>query len=346
MISTSEIKKLAQSYDELVLKALGFQSISERGVQQSCPVHKGDNALAFSYDRNKNCWSCFTHNCHKKYGNDIVGLVRSIKNFTYVEAMEWIHSAINSNEIDSGYIPKDKIETIKSSNSKIDELHLKKLKKIKSVPDKCFKEDTIDFFGCGLVDDKSVKPQHHRIMIPIRDRDGFLIGFSGRSIYKKCSDTGFFVPGWLDKKSPYVKLYSKWRHYPKGLNKSIELYNAHHAKDWIKKLGFVIVVEGPFDLWRLWEFGVKNCVACYGCNISNKQIDSIKSFGAKCAAIMFDSDKAGQEGYNKSKILHENKIDFVRLILPDNKDPAEITAEEYDSGIKPQLSFLRKKYEH
>jgi DNA primase len=346
MNSTSEIKKLAESYDELILKSLGFQFISERGVQQNCPVHNGDNNAAFSYDRSKNCWSCFTHQCHKKYGNDIIGLVRSIKNMTFSEAVEWIGNVINSPEINCGYIPKEKRDNVKLNNSVISESNIKKLKALDNIPNKKFKTDTINHFNCGIVNDKNVMPQHHRVMIPLRNEEGQLIGFSGRSIYKKCSETGFFIPSWLNKSSPYIKMYSKWRHYPKGLNKSIELYNSHEAKHWIERVGFAVLVEGPYDLWRMWEFGVKNCVASYGCSVSNAQISSLIKFGAKCVGVLFDSDKAGEEGYNKAKILHQSKIDVVKLMLPKDKDPAELTEDEYKNQIKPQLSVLRKRYEN
>ena len=346
MTSTSEIKKLAESYDELILKSLGFQFVSERGVQQNCPVHNGDNNAAFSYDRSKNCWSCFTHQCHKKHGNDIIGLVRSVKNASFSEAVEWINSVINSPELTLGYVPKEQREIQKSLNSPIDESHLKKLKPVSSIPSKRFQQETIRHFQCGVVNERNVRPQHHRIMIPLRNESGNLIGFSGRSIYDKCKETGFFIPNWLDKNSPYVRMYSKWRHYPKGLNKSIELYNSHEAKNWISRLGFAIVVEGPFDLWRLWELGVKNCVATYGCTISNHQVNAIKNFGAKFIAIMFDADKAGEEGYNKSRILHESKIDIVKVVIPNGKDPADLTDGEYNDELRPQLTVLRNRYEH
>ena len=61
---------------------------------------------------------------------------------------------------------------------------------------------------------------------------------------------------------------------------------------------------------------------------------------------MFDADKAGEEGYNKSRILHESKIDIVKVVIPNGKDPADLTDGEYNDELRPQLTVLRNRYEH
>ena len=108
MSLTSEDKKVICSFDGLLLEKLGFSNITSRGVQQSCPVHDGDNPLAFSYDRGKCCWSCFTHGCHNKHGNDILGLIKAIKKCSFKEAVDWANSVINDPQISAGYVPSDK----------------------------------------------------------------------------------------------------------------------------------------------------------------------------------------------------------------------------------------------
>lgn len=343
--SISEFKKIACSYDGLILEKLGFSSVGAKGIQQSCPIHKGDNSAAFSYDRSKCCWSCFTHKCHDKFGNDIIGLVRAIKDCSFYEAVDWIEKVIFDPEISAGYVPSEKIiEDVKENKAINDESLHNLIHKFDSIKDRGFAEKTLKHFGAGETG-ADIKIQHRRLMIPIRNIDGGLIGFTGRSIYPKCERTSAYHPEWANQDAKYSAIFSKWRHYPKGLNKSIELYNIHEAKKYIEKVGFAVVVEGPFDLWRLWEFGVKNCVASFGCSISNKQVSILKSVGAKCIALAFDSDEPGQNGFKKARVLFGNEL-VQKIFLPNDKDPGALTINDYNCVIKPQLSVLRKRHEN
>jgi len=344
MSLTSEQRKIICSFDSLILEKLGFSNITSKGVQQSCPIHDGDNPMAFSYDRNRCCWSCFTHGCHSKYGNDIIGLIKAIKNCSFTEAVDWANAVINDPEISAGYVPADKQLEKKQTNEPIGEHHIDGLvKDFSSISDRGFKDETLLHFQCG-VPKKESKLYHHRLMIPIRNIDGLLIGFTGRSVYEKNKLTNAYHPSWFSLDEKFAGLFSKWRHYPKGLNKSIELYNIHEACNYIKRVGFAVVVEGPFDLWRMWEFGVKNCVASYGCSISNKQMDTLKGM-TKCVAIAFDSDDAGQNGYTKAKHAFGSETKVEKLMLPDGKDPGSLSKQDYNDTIKPQLSILRRRHD-
>ena len=341
---TSDIKKLACEYDKLILEKLGFSSISNRGVQQNCPIHGGDNSSAFSYDRNKCCWSCFTHGCHNKFGNDILGLVRAIKHVSFNEAVAWIEEIIYDPEITAGYIPSVKENYDLKENKVLNEDCLNRLDfRCHSIEQRQFKPSTLQHFQCGE-STNGAKLQHQRLMIPIRNSDGALIGFTGRSVYEKCSRTGSYHPEWANQTGEYSSIFPKWRHYPKGLNKSIELYNFHEAKKYIEKIGFCIIVEGPFDLWRLWEFGVKNTVATFGCSLSNSQLKKLLSIGCKCIGVCFDSDEAGFSGYNKTKQLYGSLVHIEKICLPSGKDPGSIDSNDYNSTIKPQLSVLKNRY--
>ncbi len=344
MSLTSEDKKIICSFDGLILEKLGFSNITNKGIQQSCPIHEGDNPLAFSYDRAKCCWSCFTHGCHNKHGNDILGLIKAVKKCSFKEAVDWARSVIDDPQISAGYVPSERNIENKQSNDPIDEKNLDKLiQNFSSIEDRGFERNTLEHFQCGVTD-KSSKMYHHRLMIPIRNKDGLLIGFTGRSIYKKCESSGAYHPDWFKLDPKFAGLFSKWRHYPKGLNKSVELYNLHEACNYIKRVGFAVVVEGPFDLWRMWEFGVKNCVASYGCSISAKQVDTLKSI-TNCIAICFDSDEAGENGYLKAKSAFSTNLKIEKIVLPFDKDPGSLSKQDYNDAIKPQLTILRRRYD-
>jgi len=82
-----------------------------------------------------------------------------------------------------------------------------------------------------------------------------------------------------------------------------------------------IIVEGNFDLLRLYENGVKNAVALLGSKLSLEQLSLLTRF-AEEIVIATDGDKPGQDCAEKiSKMCDENGISHRRINLPDGSDP-------------------------
>lgn len=341
-IDTQKIKQAALYRDKHILKLLGFDVTSGYKHSCECPVHGGDNPSGFSYDFEKHIWSCFTHKCHSLYGNDIIGLIRCIKKISFSDALIWINENIIENQdIDWDEIDKE-IGThnyIPQSNKIFDESHLNKLKKdYSSISDRNFKKETIELFQGGLCL-KPNEPWHNRFMIPIRNEYGQITGFTGRSIYPKDERTGLYFNG--HKPTRYQRLYSKWLNYPlKGFNKSLELYNIDKAKNEIYKTNTAILVEGPFDVWRVFEYGTKNVVATLGVSLSKHQIELLKKHGCINLVLLYDQDKAGKDA--QKEIVKKTKDTFRVYIpkLPDNiKDPGDLTEKQYNEYI---VLFLEK----
>tara|TARA_Y100000034_G_C6785539_1_gene351371 strand:+ start:79 stop:624 length:546 start_codon:yes stop_codon:yes gene_type:complete len=172
-------------------------------------------------------------------------------------------------------------------------------------------------------------------MIPIRNIDGGIVGFTGRSIFSKCNSCnqyhrkGFNCP---------THGYSKWKIYPRTFKKTLELYNIDKAKEFIFKTNAAVMVEGAFDLWRLWELGVKNCVACLGSSISKHQLNLLKDAGCINLIAFFDSDSSGREAFEQVKERGGNDFKFRNLTGVVNCDPGDITDEQYEKYIKPKLT--------
>lgn len=97
----------------------------------------------------------------------------------------------------------------------------------------------------------------------------------------------------------------KWLHYT-GFRKSQELYNLDRllldskARDETKKAGYVVIVEGCWDVAKLYETGIPNVVATFGAHISEEQIPRFKMIadhlGISHFRFLYDRDKAGEEG--------------------------------------------------
>ena len=338
-LNSEEIKLfkiIACSNDIKILTALGIKITGTFSIKQKCPIHNGDNPGAFSYNTDKCCWSCFTHHCEQKYGNDIIGLVRGVLSLSFVESIDWINKIIGSDSTNVNEV-KIEVEKKKTFNTAISDARLKKLNKnhpyIKS---RDFSIDTCEFFESGVLD--KGKYYHHRLMIPIRDLFGNLVGITGRSIYNKNAD-GWYYPDRFNIDENYKKLFCKWKNYPRGLNKSTELYNIHNSKQEIKDTGICIIVEGPFDCWRLHSFGLNNVVAILGSTMSNRQIETLISCGAKHLLLALDSDKAGKEATQRIQKIFSKTIKISTIIL-DEKDPEQMKISDYRRIIKPQIEAI------
>jgi len=331
-----KIKHAAVAVDTLILKVLGFDNINTNGVQQSCPVHGGDRPDAFCYNTNKNIWSCFSHRCHEKHGNDIVGLVMGMKDIPFLEAINWLEDIINQEKLDIASLSARAEHNTSSTpdpNKTIDEDKLLNLSKnLDSIKDRPFSLDTAKFFNAGLCD--TGQDYDRRIMVPIRNADGEIVGFTGRSDFSKCSSCnqyhreGFNCP---------THGYPKWKIYPRTFKKHLELYNIDKAKEFIFKTNAVVVVEGAFDVWRLWELGVKNCVACLGVNLNKHQLKILKDFGCINLITFFDSDTSGKSASKNVIKKGGDEFKFKDLTGVIDCDPGDITDKQYTEHIKPRL---------
>jgi len=334
----ARIKAISKKFDVEILQALGLDSFSHNGVQCECPIHGGDNPTAFCYDTHKKIWSCFTQHCHKKHGNDMIGLIRSIKDCSFEDAVDWIDGNIGINQdikiedIYNSASIDDYLNSPKRTNSIIPESKLLNLSKdVSFLDERNFSKEAISEFEAGLcLTDQII---HQRIMIPVRNIDGDIVGFTGRSVHPLNKSTGGYHPHEFTPKNTSGKFFSKWRMYPKNFNKSTEIYNIHKAKERILETNTCFLVEGPFDVWRLWEFGIKNCVATLGTGLTLQQGKILAEAGCINLNIMYDSDKAGTEAAEKIKSRFKDDFYVYNIMLPDGIDPASMSQNLFNKKI-------------
>jgi DNA primase len=149
-----------------------------------------------------------------------------------------------------------------------------------------------------------------RVIVPIRDRQGRVIGFGGRSL--DGSD-----PKYLN--SPETEVFEKGKH----------LFGLDQAANAIRKDDRAVVVEGYFDVIALHAAGVTNAVASLGTALSSQQITQLcRCSDGKRIVLNFDADRAGIRAANRAigeveQLALQGQLELRVLHTPSGKDPDE-----------------------
>ena len=145
----------------------------------------------------------------------------------------------------------------------------------------------------------------NRIMFPLYDINGRIVGYSGR-IYNK-QDSSKYI------NTRETKIFKKGE----------LLYNYHRAKDACRISNTVIITEGFMDVIRLHSVGIFNVVAAMGTAITKEHILLIRRL-ARNVILMFDGDGAGAKATEACiNLLLEYNITPSVVRLPENLDPDE-----------------------
>jgi DNA primase len=116
-----------------------------------------------------------------------------------------------------------------------------------------------------------------RIMFPIWDAHGNVVGFTGRILVEKEDSGGKYI------NSPQSPVYDKSR----------VIYGLNKAKQEIKAKDFVVLVEGQMDVIACHSAGMKNVIAVSGTSLTEEQVRLLKRY-TQNVAIAYDADSAGQ----------------------------------------------------
>ena len=150
----------------------------------------------------------------------------------------------------------------------------------------------------------------HRVMVPIRDRQGRVIGFGGRSLDGA-------EPKYLN--SPETEVFEKGKH----------LFGLDRAANAIRKDDRAVVVEGYFDVIALHAAGITNAVASLGTALSSQQITQLcRCSDGKRIVLNFDADGAGIRAANRAigeveQLALQGQLELRVLHLASCKDTDE-----------------------
>lgn len=188
-----------------------------------------------------------------------------------------------------------------------------------------------DLLGAGLVIKSERGPGVYdrfrdRLMFPITDIQGRVVGFGGRVLNKDAKEAKYI-------NSPQTTVY----------NKSLVLYNLDRAKNFIKEQGYAVLVEGYMDVIGVWQVGVKNVVATSGTALTVDQIKLLKRYTNEIR-LAFDADLAGRSAAERGIDLALAADMEVKIItIPQGKDPDECAKKapaELDQAIKDALPIV------
>jgi len=163
----------------------------------------------------------------------------------------------------------------------------------------------------------SIDVPSERIVFPIHNKNGELIGYKGR--YCGSNED-------IENKYKYL--------YVIPCNKSIEFYNLHRALPYIKEKKEVIIVEGAKTTWYLNQWGYKNAISIEGDILTESQIQLLKELGLETKYIfVWDKDKDTKFIYdeiNKLKGRLRYSIYDSENILEDKDSPTDRGRETWE----------------
>jgi 5S rRNA maturation endonuclease (ribonuclease M5) len=130
----------------------------------------------------------------------------------------------------------------------------------------------------------------------------------------------------------------KWKNSP-GFEAANFLYNLWFARQHIIDTNTIIIVEGPGDVWRLEEAGIKNSVAIFGTELTTEQQILLESSWAMNIVVLTDNDIAGQEAAQgiKKKMSRTHRLYFPGLAAD---DVGELQVDQVTDYIKPILQQI------
>ena len=192
-----------------------------------------------------------------------------------------------------------------------------------------------DLKRLGLLNDKGNERNWNRVMFPIRDVNGVLVGYNGRSL--KSDDTIKYL---LSPESM-------------GFDKSTTLYNLHRAKDVIREKDHVFLVEGVFDVKAFNQLGIENVVCSLGASLTKEQVNLLKPY-TKNVVFAYDGDYAGFEASIKNSITLSRTLSADKnyefnnhtkyLRMPNGVDPGDLLKSP--ELLKPILHGSKRYLEY
>ena len=320
-----------------------------------CPFHN-EKTPSFTVSENKQFFYCF--GCHAK-GN-VIGFLMDYEHLSYIDAIESLAADAHVDVPREGNLTDNKNredkqplydilkqaselfqKQLKTSDRAIEYLkkrglsgEIAKTFKIGYAPDGWdflishignSTENLTALTKTGLIvnkeNNKTYDRFRDRIIFPITDQRGRIIGFGGRIL-----DQG--EPKYLN--SPENSVF----------HKGYELYGLYEAKMALRKIDRIMVVEGYMDVVALAQNGINYAVASLGTATTTDQIQ--KTFRTTHEIIFcYDGDNAGKKAAWRAL---ENTLTVIRdgmiakfLFLPDKEDPDTMVRKEGKEAFEQRI---------
>jgi DNA primase len=355
-------KSVQQIYDTIKVEDVvgDFVHLKRRGINHIglCPFHN-EKTPSFNVSAAKGIFKCF--GCGE--GGDAVQFVMKIENLSYPEALRWLAKKYNiqleeiapSAEILEKQQAADSLYIVNAFAQEYFQSQLFETDYGKSIGLQYFKErglreETIRRFGLGysnginsdLVQTSTGKGYkleimqsaglassagkdffRQRVMFPIHNISGKVLGFGGRTL-----STDKKTPKYLN--TPESEIY----------HKSKILYGISQAKKAILQENMCYMVEGYMDVITLSQAGIENVVASSGTSLTVGQIQLVKRFSPNLT-ILYDGDAAGIKAALRGlELVLEQDLNVRVLLIPDGEDPDSYLQKV---GVTAFREFLQKE---
>jgi len=350
----ASVTELIKEKLDIVAFLKGYLEVQPAGknFKARCPFHN-EKTPSFSISPERQSWHCF--GCG--LGGDVFTFVMKRENLDFPEALrllaekagvelrrfnpaeerligvlydlneeaaKFFEDAYGSSDVAKKYLAERGISADSIKNFRIgwapnqeEALNLHLLKKQ-------FSPDDIIRAGLGIKTERGMQFDRFRgrIMFPIANHTGKVVGFTGRILPQyDTGKMGKYV------NSPETPIY----------NKSKVLYGFSLAKDAIREVKQAVLVEGQMDVVMCHQAGITNSVAVSGTALTVDHLHSLRRV-ADGIVLAFDGDEAGWQATDRSFDLARREDFEVRIaVLPDAKDPAEL-AQKNPEGLKKAIA--------
>lgn len=334
-----------------------------RNYKGLCPFHN-EKTPSFMVSPEKQIWHCFGA-CNE--GGDVFSFIQKTEGLSFGEAIKKLADKAGVKIEGKKYQENKPRTSLYSANEIAMEFFIKALElpegkkakdyllKNRAISTKTVKDFSIgyapkgkdnlkkelllhkikteDMLIAGLIKEKDNELLDffwQRLIFPIKDTSGNVIGFSARVL----DDS---LPKYINTKE--TPIYSK----------SKILYGIDLAKEAIRKQDYIILAEGMMDVISSYQSGVKNIVATGGTALTEDQLRLIQRF-TKNIKLAFDVDFAGNEATRRAIELAWNMDFNIKVInIPDGKDPGDIATkrpEVWKEAVKNAVYVIDYLFEN
>ncbi len=333
-----------------------------------CPFH-GEKTASFSVAPDKGIYYCF--GCHK--GGGVVNFMMEVESLSYPDAVRALAKRVGlevpeDEQYQSRYRQQERLWALLKEAGRFfhSQLYSPAGKEcLEYVQKRGLSKAIVTNFGIGfapnswnalvdamrkkgytdqelrdadLVGEKSGRIYdrfRNRLMFPIIDVRGNVIGFGGRVL----DDS---KPKYLNSNETLV------------FNKRKNLFGLNFAKK--SKQPYIILVEGNIDVVTLHQYGFDNAVASLGTSLTEEQVTLLSRYTEQ-VVLTYDGDEAGQRAAQRAiPMLEKAGIQVKVLQMKEAKDPDEflhkfgpdkfkLLLEDSSNRVEYQLSGIQKKFD-
>lgn len=361
MDHTDEIKKRIDIVDFIGQ----YLQLKKAGVNYSalCPFHS-EKTPSFMVSPERQSFKCF--GCNE--GGDVITFFMKMEGFAFSEALRILGERVG---VQVSFKPKEEVDREKTKRDRIFKINLLAAKYYKAVLNtkegkpvldyllnRKISKETIEKLKIGWAPQNNKLDQYfakygfsyseialaghperfrYRIIFPIFDVLGNVIGFSGRILESVLPKGVSPHPKYLN--TPETPVFHKSR----------ALYGLNLAKDSIRKNKRAVVVEGQMDVAASIEAGVFEAVASSGTALTREHLKILGRYTPNII-FAFDEDEAGQKAAHAAVgLAYDEALEPHLTIIKDYKDVGELVEENKNAWAKilsdalPPVEWLVKK---